>query len=152
MKKTSLFIFAGIFILSLGAFYLIDQSSSKTEGDAPQGSASGEELPEINWKMLQEFDLNTGVGPDELMELDGKIIRMPGFVVPLTDDYTELQEFLLVPNAQACIHVPPPPANLIVTVKLREPVPADESTNPAWVIGRFKIETTEVNMGAQHTK
>ena len=139
------------FILSLGLIFALDKGSLLENKDADQSEIK-EELPEVNWKMLQEFDFKTGEGPEELMVLDGKIVRMPGFVVPLSDDYTELDEFLLVPNAQACIHVPPPPANLIVTVKLREPVPADESLNPAWITGRFKIETTESQYGGSAYK
>ena len=102
--------------------------------------------------MLQEFNHKTGKGPEELMAMDGMIVKIPGFVVPLTDDYSELQDFLLVPNAQACIHVPPPPPNLIVTVKLREAIPADQTSNPAWIIGRFKIDPTESQYGGSSYK
>ena len=151
MKKNSIAIFMVAFILSLGLIFTIDQGSLLDKTEESQADVA-EDLPEVNWKMLQDFDLKTGEGPEELMALDGKIVKMPGFVVPLSDDYSELGEFLLVPNAQACIHVPPPPANLIVTVKLREPVPADDSLNPAWVTGRFKIETTESQYGGSAYK
>jgi len=153
MGKLKFAYFIVLFFLGYGLMYIID--SENVEGDIGSKDASTKvdgELPQIDWKMLQQFDHNTGKGPDELMALDGKYVKMPGFVVPLSDNYSELQEFLLVPNAQACIHVPPPPPNLIVTVKLREALPSDQTTNPAWVYGRFKIETTNSEYGGSSYK
>jgi uncharacterized protein len=49
-------------------------------------------------------------------ELDGKRIKLPGFVVPVETDEKESTGFLLVPYYGACIHVPPPPANQTVYV------------------------------------
>jgi uncharacterized protein len=46
-------------------------------------------------------------------------VKIPGFVVPLVvDDTGVVSEFFLVPYFGACIHVPPPPPNQIVYVKL----------------------------------
>ena len=53
--------------------------------------------------------------------LDGAHIRLSGYVVPLDPSPSGLREFLLVPYFGACIHTPPPPANQIVHVRLREP-------------------------------
>lgn len=44
-------------------------------------------------------------------DLNRRDIRIPGFVLPLEFDGTKVTEFLLVPYAGACIHVPPPPPN-----------------------------------------
>jgi hypothetical protein len=46
-------------------------------------------------------------------------VKVPGFIVPLVMDETGVvTEFFLVPYVGACIHVPPPPPNQIVYVKL----------------------------------
>jgi uncharacterized protein len=46
-------------------------------------------------------------------------VKIPGFIVPLVIDASGLvSEFFLVPYFGACIHVPPPPPNQIVYVKL----------------------------------
>ena len=46
-------------------------------------------------------------------------VKIPGFVVPLVvNDNGAVSEFFLVPYFGACIHVPPPPPNQIVYVKL----------------------------------
>ncbi|MCO5113553.1 MAG: DUF3299 domain-containing protein [Bdellovibrionaceae bacterium] len=97
---------------------------------------------EIDWYLLSKLDYKTGDAPRELKRLHNKMVKMPGFVVPLTDNYSVLNEFLLVPNAQACIHVPPPPPNLIVHVHLKSTLPMRQVHNPSWVTGILKIETS----------
>lgn len=49
-------------------------------------------------------------------DLDGALVKLPGFVVPVEADSEETTGFLLVPYYGACIHVPPPPANQTVYV------------------------------------
>lgn len=105
-------------------------------------------IPEIEWSLLQEFDFQTNKGPKKLMDLDNKLVRIAGFVVPLTDNYSELQDFLLVPDPQSCIHVPPPPPNLILQVKLREIISSSDVPNPIWLTGVFKIDPTTSKYGS----
>lgn len=102
---------------------------------------------EITWEQLYELDYRTGKMPDSLRKLHKKRVRMPGFIVPLSDDLTALKEFLLVPNAQACIHVPPPPPNLIVYSILDRAIPIDKVSNPSWLEGTLLIETSESEYG-----
>ncbi len=57
-------------------------------------------------------------------EVVGKKIKIDGFMVPLEFDYGEgltVEEFVLVPDAGMCIHVPPPPPNQMIFVKLKKP-------------------------------
>jgi hypothetical protein len=68
-------------------------------------------------------------------ELNGKYVKIPGFVVPLEGDADNITEFLLVPYFGACIHVPPPPSNQIVYVKFSEGVPIDNLYDAIWVTG-----------------
>ena len=68
-------------------------------------------------------------------ELDGRKVRLPGFVVPLDFDGAETSEFLLVPYFGACIHVPPPPSNQIVYVTTAGSYPLQELFEPVWVTG-----------------
>ena len=97
-------------------------------------------IPEISWNMLYKYDYQNSKGPEDLMAMDGQLVKIPGYIVPLSSDYSKLEEFLLVPDGQSCIHVPPPPPNLIVTVNLREAVPMEEVYNPSWIYGIFKVE------------
>lgn len=81
-------------------------------------------------------------------ELDGKRVKLPGFVVPLEGDGQKLSEFFLVPYYGACIHVPPPPANQIVHVK----VPASDAKirnafDTVWVIGVLSAKGFASDLG-----
>ena len=101
----------------------------------------------ISWNTLQLLDYKTGTAPPPVKGLHGKRVRVPGFVVPLLDNITVLKEFLLVPDPQACIHVPPPPPNLIVYVKLRKAISYRNAFNPAWVSGIIYILDTQSQFG-----
>ena len=54
-------------------------------------------------------------------ELNNKLIVLPGYMVPLVYKGDTVTEFLLVPSAGQCIHVPPPPVNQTVYVALDMP-------------------------------
>ena len=70
--------------------------------------------------------------------LDGQLVRLPGYIVPLTLDGEDLVEFLMVPYLGACIHVPPPPSNQIVHVTLKEPIKLETIYEPFWVTGTLR--------------
>lgn len=74
-------------------------------------------------------------------ELNGKNIRMPGYLLPLEFKEKKVTEFLLVPWVGACIHTPPPPANQIVHVKLTNGFETDGNMfTPVWVDGTIQAE------------
>lgn len=78
--------------------------------------------------------------------MDGRAVRLPGFVVPLDETPAGLTSFLLVPYFGACIHTPPPPANQIVHVHAKAPVKA-RTMDAVWVRGRLRIERSDSGMG-----
>ena len=71
--------------------------------------------------------------------LNGKLVKIPGYVVPLEGDGKAVSEFLLVPYFGACIHVPPPPANQIVLVRTKA-AKIRETFDIVWVTGRVRTE------------
>jgi hypothetical protein len=74
-------------------------------------------------------------------KLNGQYVRLPGYIVPLDSDEGGLiQEFLLVPYFGACIHVPPPPPNQIVFVKLAKPYNLKSMADPVWITGTLKTQ------------
>ncbi|MDN3383020.1 DUF3299 domain-containing protein [Pseudoalteromonas sp. APC 3358] len=73
--------------------------------------------------------------------LDGQLVSLPGFVVPLEGDSEVITEFLLVPYFGACIHVPPPPPNQIVHVTIKGGVPIDSLYDAIVVTGIISTET-----------
>ena len=73
-------------------------------------------------------------------ELNGKKVRIGGYVVPLDFDATKVTEFLLVPFVGACIHVPPPPANQIIYVKSAQGITLKGEFDPVYVTGMLTTE------------
>lgn len=68
---------------------------------------------------------------------DKQNIRMAGFIVPLEMTGEKSTDFLLVPVAGACIHLPPPPANQIVRIRYPEGFEIKNVQYPVWVEGIF---------------
>jgi hypothetical protein len=87
--------------------------------------------------------LQMGLDAPIVESLNGKLVKIPGFVVPLEGDNETTSEFLLVPYFGACIHVPPPPANQIVYVKFSEAVPIDNLYDAVWVTGTLTTKGWE---------
>ncbi len=100
----------------------------------------GETLPQlkeagidINDLMAKRKIIQTSI----VEELNGQRVRIPGYLLPLEVSATKVTEFLLVPYVGACIHVPPPPPNQIIYVKIGQSK-SYKSKNlyePVWVTG-----------------
>jgi hypothetical protein len=101
------------------------------------------EAYDLYMKMQAEFD-NAPVNET----LDGVLVRLPGFIAPLEYADDLITEFLLVPYFGACIHVPPPPANQTVLVKLAEGqgITFEDTWNPFWVMGELTAEGTSTEL------
>ena len=65
-------------------------------------------------------------------------IRIAGYVVSLDANRKQISEFLLVPYFGACIHLPPPPANQIILVRLKKPTSKLASMDTVWVQGTLR--------------
>lgn len=76
-------------------------------------------------------------------ELNGSMVKIPGFVIPLEGDDKMITEFLLVPYFGACIHVPPPPPNQIIYVKFKKGAPVQQLWDVIYIIGTLKTETID---------
>ena len=79
--------------------------------------------------------------------MQGKAIRLAGFMVPLEWGKREVKEFLLVPYFGACIHVPPPPANQIIHVVTDTPFTSKDGMDAVWVSGLLELASSKTSMG-----
>lgn len=104
----------------------------RARSEPPEGFAPTART--IAWEDLR--DEATGAS------LDGLEVRIVGFAVPLEFLKDEITEFLLVPYYGACIHVPPPPANQIISVEAGRPA-GIRSMSVLWVAGKLRAEATE---------
>ena len=109
---------------------------------------NAEETISIDWRVLAGLDYTNGKATDSLKKLEGKLVRIPGFVVPLDDFQEDGAEFLLVPYYGACVHTPPPPPNQIVMVAMAGKKSIKMSLFDAvWMSGRLKIQSVESPYG-----
>ena len=100
---------------------------------------------EIGWSDLIPF--TSIFNPSDVKfnkSLNGKVVKIPGYLIPLHYEAREIKEFMLVPYIGACIHVPPPPANQLVYVISDLPWENDFIWDPIWITG-------EISIGGQDT-
>lgn len=149
----------------------VSRSSKKGEKAAAANTYKEilwDELIPANWNPLKEFQgMNLGMLKDgdpkattmlnrmrEVWDqapvndkMDGALIRIPGYVVPLEESKDGMKEFLLVPYFGACIHTPPPPANQIIHVQLSQPMRGLRSMEAVWIQGPLQAFRHDSFMG-----
>ena len=79
------------------------------------------------------------VGNDVVRELAGTRIRIPGYIIPLDYNGEGVNELILVPYVGACIHVPPPPPNQLILVRIAQSYNPREMFEPVYVSGVLGI-------------
>ncbi len=95
-------------------------------------------------KSLDEEYVRAMTSTNTVADLNGVAIRIPGFVVPLgmAGDQS-VNEFFLVPYYGACLHLPPPPPNQMIYVKLDKGLRLDSLYDPFWLSGVLSSTITE---------
>ena len=116
---------------------LLRSRTAAGEHDGPPPPSS---YQEGNFMSMKRRQPGSNQPPRVVGELNGKRVKIGGYVVPLDFEATTIKEFLLVPFVGACIHVPPPPANQIVYVKTAEGFQIAGQFDPVWVTGTLKTE------------
>lgn len=116
-----------------------ETSASKTGGSNFQ--------TEITWDDLKGLDYLTGSISERVTDLNSQIVRIPGFMVPLTDNLEYFSEFLIVPGSMACIHAPPPPPNQMLYVKATKNIPLGLVGYPFWFEGELHINPVKSTYG-----
>ncbi len=77
-----------------------------------------------------------------------KRIRLAGYISPITwDENNIVTELFFVPYFGACIHVPPPPPNQLIYIKLDKGIKLVELYEPFWVQGTLVVESTQKDIG-----
>ncbi|MCC7000975.1 MAG: DUF3299 domain-containing protein [Gemmatimonadaceae bacterium] len=115
-------------------------AQQKPGSAAATPAASATTVTNVDWRMLAGLDYETGKMSDTLRKLDGKRVRVPGFIVPLDDADEEGAEFLLVPYYGACVHTPPPPPNQMAFVQMMSKKPVKLALFDAiWMEGTLRV-------------
>lgn len=77
---------------------------------------------------------------------NGKIVRLPGYIVPLDYKGSGVVAFILVPFVGACVHVPPPPANQLVLVSTQTPYESEGLFEAVNVTGMFGVSSAATQL------
>jgi hypothetical protein len=119
------------------------RAQTQTQAALTQGQAKVDTVM-VDWRMLGGLNYESGEMTDTLKKLHGKVVKIPGFIVPLEDYEEEAAEFLLVPYFGACVHTPPPPPNQLVYVKMTDKKKLKVGLwDAVWMYGTLKIEYVE---------
>lgn len=81
--------------------------------------------------------------------MDGKKVKLSGYIVPIDSDGENITTFLFFPNQAACIHVPASPANQTIYVKAVKDngVLMEDVYENIMVYGIIKLQHTEIATG-----
>lgn len=79
-------------------------------------------------------------------DFNGKIVRIPGYMIPLDTRGTGVTAFILAPYVGACIHVPPPPSNQLVLVSTQTPYESSGMFEAVNVTGMFGTASTSTQL------
>lgn len=128
-----------------------DNSLSAVEAATEQSNTrkleeAGVEVDGLLAKRKEMAEQQRARGQSVNAALDGQVVRIPGYLLPLEFSGKKVSEFLLVPWVGACIHTPPPPPNQIVHVKADRPFEFGGLFAPVWVTGRMSTSAAKKSL------
>ena len=98
------------------------------------------ELP-LTFTTLMTWDYQVGENPsppDEIKKLDGRKVRLTGFMYPLQEGKS-IQYFCLLRTTQTCCYGPRPQYNQYVFVEMEKPT-AFHRLDPVSCMGKFRVD------------
>ena len=117
----------------------IEDGSAEDQISSQMKSAVAQSEEDAYQQALVSTDVNEN--------LDGALIRIPGFVVPLEfDEEQTISQFFLVPYFGACLHMPPPPPNQIILVNAPKGIQMSALYDPFWIEGQLSTNFQENDM------
>ena len=117
----------------------IEDGSAEDQISSQMKSAVNQSEEDAYQQALVSTDVNEN--------LDGALIRIPGFVVPLEfDEEQTISQFFLVPYFGACLHMPPPPPNQIILVNAPKGIQMSALYDTFWIEGQLSTSFQENDM------
>lgn len=100
---------------------------------------------EVSWETLKTLDMDAKtkkpVIPDALKKAISSEVTLKGFMMPLDYESKEIVEFLFMPYVPSCMHVPPPPANQLILVKMKKGAKIKPSFYPLELVGKITVSS-----------
>lgn len=135
MKKIIIILAVILCLVGIGVYFVFYHNTERSD----HGVFSRADALSVDWDALRALDVTSGDIPKDLRSMNGMQIKIPGFIIPLEDNQDIVKEFLFVPSPMACVHVPPPPPNQIIHVKMASGKIAKMSYGPVWLFGKLII-------------
>lgn len=107
---------------------------------APFGTQRELEDTDPRARALLDKLIELGRDAPPLPSLQGRLVRIAGFALPLAQSGDHISRFLLVPYQGACVHTPPPPANQAIVVEPRQALTVTQAAYPLWVQARLELQ------------
>jgi hypothetical protein len=95
----------------------------------------------LTFKTLMNWDYdvrNNSPAPEVVQKLDGRKVRLTGFMYPLQEG-KEIQYFCLLRSTQTCCYGPRPQYNQYVFVEMKKPT-TFYRLDPVSCVGKFKVD------------
>ena len=108
-----------------------------------------EEGVDADWLISQRWvvmERREKAGTAANIDIDGATVSLGGFVIPAPRDEDGSQMAYIVPERGMCSHVPPPPPNQMVRLRLSESWAPSTVYEPIVVTGQIRIEPTQKEM------
>lgn len=103
-----------------------------------------EEAISILWNNLAPGPAGLSVETNVNLELDGRKVIIPGFMVPLDGQksgYTK--HFLLTPQQGASVHTRPAPPNQLIHVAFDVPIKIPDLQQPMYIAGILSVKSEQ---------
>ncbi|WP_170327424.1 DUF3299 domain-containing protein [Ruegeria arenilitoris] len=108
-----------------------------------------EEGVDANWLISQRgvvMERREKAGTAANLDYDGVTVSLGGFVIPAPRDEDGSQMAYIVPERGMCSHVPPPPPNQVVRLRLSDSWTPSTVYEPIVVTGQIRIDPTQKEM------
>lgn len=102
---------------------------------------------EVTWETLKTLTIDPKtkalITPGELKKIIAKEVTIKGFMMPLDYDSKAVSEFLFMPYIPSCMHVPPPPPNQLILVKMKKGITQAPSFYPIELTGKISLDANK---------
>ncbi|NOD78721.1 DUF3299 domain-containing protein [Ruegeria sp. HKCCD4332] len=121
----------------------IQEDLEATEATLAEEGVDADWLISQRWVVMERREK---AGTAANVDIDGVTVSLGGFVIPAPPNEDGTQTAYIVPERGMCSHVPPPPPNQMVRLRLSDSWRPSTVYEPIVVTGQIRIEQTQKEM------